>query len=149
MLPDEVQLIRGDLAVDDRGLLRFVNDFEFAGVRRFYLVENHCPGFTRAWHAHRREGKYILVVSGAAIVAAVRIADWSGPTTAGPVHRHVLSADKPAVLWVPPGHANGFRTLSGDARIMFFSTSSLAESRDDDVRWPPGQFGDVWTVVER
>ena len=31
----------GDLAVDDRGEVGFVNDFDFAGVKRFYTVRNH------------------------------------------------------------------------------------------------------------
>ena len=146
---DEPRLLAGEVAVDDRGLVRFVNDFDFAGVRRFYIVENHRADFIRAWHAHRREGKYVLVTRGAAIVAAVRILDWDKPLAAGPVHRQVMSAAKPAVLWVPPGHANGFKSLTADAQVMFFSTATLEETRGDDVRWPPDQFGDVWTVVER
>ena len=31
----------GDVAVDDRGEVGFVNDFDFAGVKRFYAVRNH------------------------------------------------------------------------------------------------------------
>ncbi len=149
MLPEEARLFTGDVVVDDRGSVRFVNDFDFAGVKRFYIVENHQAGFIRAWHAHRREGKYVMVVQGSAIVAAVRIQDWQKPTTAGPVHRHVLSAIKPSVFWIPPGYANGFKSLTADTKIMFFSTSTIEESRGDDVRWDPDQFGDVWTVVER
>lgn len=149
MLSDEVRLITGDLSVDDRGSVRFVNGFDFARVKRFYVVENHQVGFVRAWHAHRREGKYAMVVQGAAIVAAVRIKDWHEPLTEGPIHRHVLSPLKPAVLWIPPGHANGFKSLTADTKVMFFSTSTLEESRGDDVRWDPDQFGDVWAVVER
>lgn len=149
VLPNEPRLYTGDLAVDDRGSVGFVNDFGFAGVKRFYAVENHQAGFVRAWHAHRREGKYVWVAQGAAIVAAVKIADWDQPLAGGPVCRYVLSASKPAVLWVPPGHANGFKSLTADAKVVFFSTATIEESRGDDVRWGPGQFGDVWTVVER
>ena len=50
----EPLLIEGGLAVDDRGEVRFVNGFGFEGVKRFYAVSNHQPGFVRAWHAHRR-----------------------------------------------------------------------------------------------
>jgi dTDP-4-dehydrorhamnose 3,5-epimerase len=56
---------------------------------------------------------------------------------------------KPSVLWIPPGHANGFKSLAPGTKVMFFSTSTLEESRGDDVRWDPHEFGDVWTVVER
>lgn len=58
----EPQLLKGGLAVDDRGTVSFVNDFNFADVKRFYIVENHKQGFVRAWHAHRNESKYVMVV---------------------------------------------------------------------------------------
>jgi len=41
---------KGAVFSDDRGFLRFVNDFDFSDVKRFYQVENHKKGFIRAWH---------------------------------------------------------------------------------------------------
>ena len=79
---DVPRLIEGAKAVDDRGSVSFVNGFDFAGVRRSYLIANHRQGFVRAWHAHRREAKYVTVVSGAAVVAAVAIDDWDRPSKA-------------------------------------------------------------------
>jgi dTDP-4-dehydrorhamnose 3,5-epimerase-like enzyme len=141
-------LIQGGLAVDDRGSVSFVNDFGFGDVRRFYVITNHQAGFVRAWHGHRREGKYITVVSGSAVVAAVKVDDWDTPSVDSHVHRHVLSAERPAVLAIPPGYANGSMSLTADTRILVFSTSSLDEGRDDDVRFP-ARLWDVWTVEER
>lgn len=141
-------LLEGGVAVDDRGQLRFVNGFNFAGVKRFYIVSNHEQGFVRAWHAHRREGKYVLVARGSAIVGAVAIDDWDAPNAASPVNRYVLSSAKPSILYIPPGYANGFKSLTPDAEIMFFSTSTIEESRDDDVRYDARHW-DIWTVVER
>jgi dTDP-4-dehydrorhamnose 3,5-epimerase len=34
----EPRLIQGAVVVDDRGSVSFVNDFDFAGVKRFYVV---------------------------------------------------------------------------------------------------------------
>jgi dTDP-4-dehydrorhamnose 3,5-epimerase len=144
----EPRLIKGGVAVDDRGQLSFVNDFDFEGVKRFYTVENHRAGFIRAWHAHKLEAKYVLVVQGAALVAAVAIDDWDNPSKDAQVHRHVLSAASPAVLYVPAGYANGFMSLTEDTKIMFFSTSSLAESAGDDFRYDARHW-DPWTVEER
>lgn len=144
-----VRLIGGALHVDDRGSVSFVNDFDFARVKRFYLVENHAAGFVRAWHAHRREEKYVYVAEGSALVGAVRIDDWDHPEQTAKVERFVLSAQKPSILHIPAGYANGFKSLSPDMKIMFFSTSTVQESLGDDVRWPADHFGDVWKVVER
>ncbi len=142
------RLIAGGLNVDDRGTIRHVNGFEFDGVKRFYVVENHRAGLVRAWHGHRREAKYVTVLAGAALVAAVAIEDWERPALDTKVERFVLSAASPAVLHVPPGHANGFMSLTDDARLVFFSTATLEESRADDVRFPARTW-DVWGVEER
>ncbi len=144
----ELRLIEGGLAVDDRGSLAFVNDFAFEGVRRFYLVANHRPGFVRAWHGHKRESKFIMAVSGSAIVAAVKIDDWEQPSKDLPVHRFIVSSEKPALVHIPPGFANGLMTLTSDAKLLVFSTASLEESRGDDYRFD-AYYWNPWEVAER
>jgi len=141
-------LIEGALAVDDRGDVRFVNGFGFEGVRRFYVVVNHQPNFVRAWHAHRHEQKYLFVSQGAALVGAVKIDNWETPNPAAEVHRFVLSARKPSLLYIPEGHANGFKSLTADTQVVFFSNASVEESRGDDTRYP-ARYWDIWDVIER
>jgi dTDP-4-dehydrorhamnose 3,5-epimerase len=142
------RLIEGETRIDDRGQLSFVNDFSFDDVKRFYVVSNHQAGFIRAWHAHRHETKYVFVLQGAAIVGAVQIDDWKTPSRDSEVHSFVLSADKPAVLCVPSGFANGFKSLTTDTQVAFFSTATIEESQDDDIRFD-SRYWDIWNVVER
>ncbi len=80
--------------------------------------------------------------------AAVKIDDWENPSPAARVHRFVLSAQKPSVLYVPAGYANGFMSLTADALLVFFSTATVEESRGDDVRYD-ARLWDIWKVVER
>jgi dTDP-4-dehydrorhamnose 3,5-epimerase-like enzyme len=141
-------VIEGGLGVDDRGEIGFVNDFNFDGVKRFYTVLNHRAGFVRAWHAHRREAKYVTVVRGDAIVAAVAIDNWEHPSKNAQVYRYVLSAKKPSIVHIPPGYANGFMSLRTDTMLVFFSTFSLDETRGDEVRFD-ARYWDPWQVVER
>lgn len=209
-MEQSVKKIDGNLAVDDRGTLRFINDFAFEGVKRFYQVENHESGFCRAFHGHRKEGKYVYVAKGAAIVAAAKIVEtpvnqkssdckwyWEGgknklpflttPFSGGwwgiyPPHvpdysdsptitttaattnfvqiisdivledpeKFVLSSEKPSILYIPPGYANGFKTLTEDTILMFFSTSTLEESKGDDIRFDWDYFGcDFWKAEQR
>ena len=65
--------MKGDISVDDRGRVSYINDFDFKDVKRFYMVENHEKGFIRAWHGHKNEGKYVYVVSGTALVGVVNL----------------------------------------------------------------------------
>lgn len=142
------KIIEGGLAIDDRGQIAFANNFDFDGVKRFYMVSNHSAGFIRAWHAHKKEAKYVLVVSGAAVVGAVKIDNWKKPSKDLEINKFVLSAKKPCVLYIPAGYANGFRTLTDDTQVIFFSTSTLEQSADDDFRYP-ARYWDIWSVEER
>jgi len=136
-----VALLQGDTFTDDRGKLRFVNKFDFSDVKRFYQVENHRQGFIRAWHGHQKEGKYVYVANGSALVGVVPLDE--GFEYAEP-KRFVLTSEKPQILWIPPRYANGFMNLKEDTIIMFFSTSTLEESRGDDIRFPY----DKWNIWE-
>ena len=140
--------INSALFIDDRGEVGFVNDFDMSSVKRFYTVANHKRGFIRAWHAHKKEAKYVTVVRGAALVAAVEVDNWQEPSREQEVHRHVLAAVKPSVLYIPSGYANGFMTLQEDTKLMFFSTTTVAESHGDDYRYD-SRYWDPWNVIER
>lgn len=140
------KIIDGGLSVDDRGVVSFVNDFDFEGVKRFYMVSNHAKGFVRAWHGHKKESKYALVVSGVAIVCAW---DMESDAKDAEIHRYILSAAKPQVLYIPQGHFNGFKTLTEDTRIIFYSTSTLEQSAGDDLRLSADYRREVWEVEER
>lgn len=137
-----MDIYHGDIAVDDRGKVTFCNDFDFKDVKRFYMVENHEKGFVRAWHGHKKEGKYVFVPRGWIILATVSMEDEE-------LERYVLSADKPRVLYIPPGFYNGFKTMTEDTQVIFFSTSTLEDSKGDDVRKPAHWHSYVWLVIEQ
>ena len=146
----DVRLIQGGVAVDDRGCLTFANDFNFYGVKRFYQVQNFSTSTIRAFHGHLKEAKYVYVAKGSAIVAAVELDDIKSPSKNKKMNRFILSDKKPQVLFIPPKYANGFRPLEEDTRVLFFSTSSLEESKGDDYRFPVDYWGkEVWEIENR
>jgi dTDP-4-dehydrorhamnose 3,5-epimerase len=131
-----MELINGGLAVDDRGSVTFVNDFDFKGVKRFYMVQNHEKGFVRAWHGHKKESKYVLVTRGTIRLIVVNMYNTDEQ------EEYILSDKKPQILYIPAGFYNGFQTLTDDAQVMFFSTTTLEESKDDDYREKWNKFND-------
>ena len=141
-------IINGDLSADDRGELMFVNQFNMELVKRFYVVSNHKQGFIRAWHAHKFESKYVFIVNGTALISTVQIDDWNNPSSDLAIDKFVLTAKKPSILYIPNGYANGFKTLSSDTKIIFFSTSTLGDSIDDDYRFDAYKWN-PWEIVER
>ncbi len=138
---EKVEVMVGDKAVDDRGTVTFVNDFDFSGVKRFYQVENHTVNFIRAWHGHKKEGKYEYVAKGTALIGVVNLETEQ-------VQKFILSSKSPRVLWIPPNHANGFMNLEEDTIIQFFSTSALEQSLKDDIRFPWDKWN-IWNIEYR
>jgi dTDP-4-dehydrorhamnose 3,5-epimerase-like enzyme len=133
-----LRLIEGGVASDERGTVSFVNDFNFEQVKRFYIVKNIARGFIRAWHGHRTAGKYVYVVTGSALVGAVNL-------DTGETSKYNLDAAEPKILYIPPGFANGFQSMTEDTQVMFFSTDTLEEGRSDSIRFPYDHW-DIWNM---
>lgn len=131
-------ILEGGTFVDDRGVLKFVNQFDFYGVKRFYNVTNISSRMIRAWHGHEIEGKLFLVVSGTFLVGTVNMETEE-------LNKYILSDHgNPRMLWVPPGYANGFMNLTEKNNLMIFSTASMEETKNDDIRFPY----DKWNIWE-
>jgi dTDP-4-dehydrorhamnose 3,5-epimerase-like enzyme len=144
----EPQLIPAAVATDDRGRVYFANEFDLRECRRMYVVENFATGTVRAWHAHRRERKWLMALSGAALACCVAIEDWESPSTEAQVHRFTLDAEHPALLAIPAGYANGAMALLPHTKLLYLSDASLEESLGDDIRFP-ARYWDPWQVPER
>lgn len=143
-------IIEGGISVDDRGTVSFVNGFPFKNIKRFYRVENFSTDVVRAFHGHKKEGKFVFVAKGSALVCAVPFDDEKASRTDAAVQRFTLSERKPSILSIPPGFANGFRSLEPGTVLLFFSTDSLEESKGDDYRFPADHWGShVWSVEHR
>lgn len=125
-------LIEGDMAVDNRGSVSFVNDFDFKGVKRFYVVENSGGEF-RGWHGHLKESKYVYVSSGLALVGVAGL-------ETDEAQFFVMGESKPQILRIPPGYANGFKSLEKGTKVIFYSDKTLEQSKKDDYRYPPNHW---------
>jgi dTDP-4-dehydrorhamnose 3,5-epimerase-like enzyme len=144
-LIEEPKIIKGGISVDDRGAVSYANDFNFDGVKRFYMVQNHKRGFVRAWHGHWHESKYVYVVNGSIKIGVFQLDNNLNKNSDDYMKiskTFILSSATPSVLYIPKGNANGFQTLTEDAKVMFFSTSSIEESLADDIRLP----ADTWNI---
>ncbi len=145
---DKVIFVKGRISVDNRGELVFCNDFDMKSVQRFYLVSNHESKFIRAWHAHKKETKFVMVISGVALIGAVKIDNWDSPDKNAEVHRYILSDKNPGILVIPHGYANGFMTLAPDTQVMFFSDRTVEETKADDYRYG-AYYWNPWEITPR
>lgn len=144
---EKPNLIKGGLAIDERGQMVFANDFDFKGVKRFYMAENFSCETIRGFHGHLKEAKYALAISGTALIVAALMDNAEKPSKNSEVYRFVLSARKPEILYIPPRYANGMRSLEKNTKVIFFSTTSMEEAKEDDFRFPWDYWGkEVWEI---
>ena len=142
--------IRVDNSSDDRGDISFSNSFNFLEnkIKRFYKISNHNINFIRAWHGHKKERKFILLISGSLKICTVKIDNWKKPNKNANIHKFVISEKINKVIKIPAGYANGFMNLTDKSKLIFLSTSSLKDSLKDDYRYPY-DYWNPWDLIQR
>lgn len=128
-------IIDGDSFVDERGILSFVNDFEFNDVKRFYIISNYSEKIIRAWQGHKIERKYFYSINGSFVICAVKIDNWDKPSLNLPVEKYILNDKKSQILMIPPGYANGIKALKHNSKLLVFSSLSFENAKNDDYRF--------------
>lgn len=135
-------LIHGNLHTDHRGTIRFVNDFTFDGIKRFYTITHSDTNIIRAWQGHKLETKYFYVTQGSFLINWIGIDNWQQPSKHLKINAHTLTQTQSEILIIPPGHVNGFKALEPDSTMIVFSDMLLGESKEDDYRFPE----DYWRI---
>lgn len=138
--------ISGGSHTDDRGNISFVNDFNLAEVKRFYVIEHPDTDIVRAWQGHKKEQKWFHVLSGSFKVAVVRPDNWQNPSEAVGVKTFVLSANSTGVLHIPGGYANGFKAMEPNSKVIIFSDFTVEQSANDNYRFDQGLWYD-WNKI--
>jgi dTDP-4-dehydrorhamnose 3,5-epimerase-like enzyme len=148
----------GQTFVDDRGKLTAFNTFnKWENIKRMYQVSNHEQGFVRAWHGHNIGAKYVFVSKGSAKFHIIEIkyglSVWQTTgiiTGESPKETIILSEYNPQILYIPPGYYNGFQTLTSDTVVQFFTTTTIEEDKNDNLRLAWDHFGtDLWEIKYR
>lgn len=115
-----------------------------------FVQDNHsCSsrGVLRGLHyqlAPHAQGKLVRVVHGAVLDVAVDIRPES--LTCGQHVAVELSADNKRMLWIPPGFAHGFLTLSETAEFLYKTTDYYAPAAERCIRWDDPQLAIDWSL---
>ena len=142
---DQPTIIKGGTFSDERGQIRFVNDFHFNDVKRFYFIKHPNTDFIRAWQGHQFEKKYFYSISGSFVLACVKIDDFKNPSINLVPEYHILSSATSEIISIPKGYANGLKALEPNSELLVFSDLNLEESLIENIRFP----ADWWMDWEK
>jgi len=122
-----MRIIEGSSFQDNRGIIRFINDFDLEKVRRMYLIKPEL-NVIRAWQGHKKESKWFYVLSGSFQVQSINMLDLNQRQNI------ILRSNENKVLNIKPGNYNGFLALEDSSQLIVFSDQTLEESKEDDFR---------------
>lgn len=110
---------------------------------------NSKKGTLRGMHfqiAPKEEGKLVRCTSGAIYDAIVDLRPDS-PTFLNWVGAELTKENRRA-LYIPPGFAHGFQTLSNDAEVFYQMTEFFEPRLARGVRWNDPAFGIQWPLQD-
>ena len=113
-----------------------------------FVQDNHSKssrGVLRGLHYQlppKAQGKLVRVVQGKVWDVAVDIR--KGSPTFGQWVGEELSADNHKQLWIPPGFAHGFITLSNTAEFLYKTTDYYSPEHERAIRWDDPQLAIAW-----
>ncbi|MDP1444375.1 dTDP-4-dehydrorhamnose 3,5-epimerase [Acinetobacter schindleri] len=115
-----------------------------------FVQDNHSKssrGVLRGLHYQlppKAQGKLVRVVQGKVWDVAVDIR--KGSPTFGQWVGEELSADNHKQLWIPPGFAHGFITLSETAEFLYKTTDYYSPEHERAIRWDDPQLAIAWPL---
>lgn len=148
----DVILFESQVFGDDRGF--FFESFnervftEAVGERHQFVQDNHSRssrGVLRGLHYQlppNAQGKLVRVVAGEVFDVAVDIR--RGSPTFGRWVGEILSESNKRQLWIPPGFAHAFVTLSDTAEFLYKTTNFYAPTAERCIQWNDPDIGIKW-----
>jgi dTDP-4-dehydrorhamnose 3,5-epimerase len=123
---------------------------EVTGLDVDFVQDNHSKsnkGVLRGLHYQlppKAQGKLVRVVQGEVFDVAVDIRK-SSPTF-GKWVGDILSAENKKQLWIPPGFAHGFLTLSETAEFLYKTTDYYSPEYECCIRWDESMIAITWPL---
>ena len=123
---------------------------EATGTDHQFLQDNHsrsAKGVLRGLHYQlppHAQGKLVRVVRGAVFDVAVDIRQ--GSASFGQWIGVELSEQNHRQLWIPPGFAHGFLTLSDSAEFLYKTTAYYSPKYERCIFWADPEIGIRWPV---
>jgi len=155
-IPDVI-VIEPKVFGDDRGF--FFESFSerafsaAVGRRVEFVQDNHSRsrrGVLRGLHYQlppNAQGKLVRVVAGEVFDVAVDIR--KGSPTFGRWVGEMLSASNKKQMWIPPGFAHGFFTLSDSADFLYKTTDFYLPQSERCIIWSDPHLRIRWPDVQR
>ena len=153
VIPDLV-IIKPRIFTDERGwfLESFkAREFSKYGISENFVQDNHSrntqKGIIRGLHFQlnpHAQGKLVRCVSGKVFDVALDIRKKS--PTYGTWFGVELSCENHMMLWIPPGFAHGYCTLTEISEVFYKQTQEYNAQAERVIQWNDPRIGIKWNI---
>jgi dTDP-4-dehydrorhamnose 3,5-epimerase len=148
----DVRVVEPRVFADERGFFLEswnARAFEAAGLAAAFVQDNHSGsrrGVLRGLHyqVEHAQGKLVRVAVGEVFDVVVDLRR-SSPTFGRSIAM-TLSAQNRRMLWVPPGFAHGFLTMSDHAEFLYKTTDYWYPEHERTLLWNDPALGIAWPL---
>ena len=131
----DIELVEGEIFVDERGKINSLNNFAFDDVQRIYFIHHPDKSIVRGWHGHKHEKKWFYCVKGEFVLGIVKPDNWENPSPDLKPEIFNLSETKSNIICVPEGYANCIKANSDNSILLVLSGKRVPKAYADSWRY--------------
>lgn len=124
-------LLKGNVFSDERGNIKYNNEFDVLPFKRIYFIHNNIDKPIRGWMGHKIEQRSFVACTGTFKIYTVAPLDWQSPSKSTDISSFTISSDELNVLKVPPGHMTAINQLEENGLLLVLGDYYLGEINDE------------------
>lgn len=132
-------IVKGGHFSDERGSLKFNNDFDLSEIKRMYIIENKDTSIIRAWQGHKIERRWFTCIEGAFEIRTIKVDDWAEPSKDLEMNVYKLVSESLDTLKLEAGFITSIQATEPKSKLLVFSDYQFGDV-NDEYKFPVDYF---------
>lgn len=124
-------IIKGNCYTDERGQLKYNNDFNATPIKRVYVIENAEVDTKRGWQGHQVEQRWFSALTGSFEILLIAVDNWKTPNQNLKPLVFELKASSLDILHVPSGYISCIQSKEKFSKLLVMADYALGEITDE------------------
>ena len=132
-------LINGNNHQDNRGILKYNNNFNLSQIKRMYIIENANIYLKRGWQGHKIEQRWFSVIAGKFKIMLLKVDNWENPSVNLELFTFEINSENLDILHIPAGYITCIQAKEDNSKLIVMSDYVFGEV-DDEYKFTLNQF---------
>lgn len=123
--------INGNNHQDNRGNLKYNNNFNLSQIKRMYVIENANIHLKRGWQGHKIEQRWFSAVAGKFKIMLLKVDNWENPSVNLELITFEINSVNLDVLHIPAGYITCIQAKEENSKLVVMADYVLGEVNDE------------------